>query len=112
MNNSVEDYYQRLELMDRELHLALHHWLRTNYPEIKRVCKYGSPFYVERKNLFYVHTNKSGTYIGFVNGAKMANQFPVLKGEEKVVRKFYIQRDVDLPVEEIRQLIDFARTLQ
>lgn len=107
-DHPLAKYYSKLSDMERELHLAVNHWVKSAYPEFETVVKWGLLFFTRKNLLFYTHSSKEGSYLGFMKGSKMASQTHLLEGDGKVVRKYYLDPEQDLPVEELHQLIQLA----
>jgi len=92
----VEDFIADLDEVNRDLCFQLHDFLVQSVPNVNYCIKWGVPFYYYYGNLCYINPKKHYLILGFYQGAKLANQSGILKGQGALVRHVIIKSLEDI----------------
>ena len=104
----VEEYILELPNSLKEIAKHLRSIILQSHPAIKESFKYKCPFYDYKKNLCYFYQKGDNLILGFVQGYKLAQNNPVLVGDQKQVRHIIINKIKDDLESEIRYVLQEA----
>lgn len=70
---SAAQYFEEQLPEHRELYFQLHRLILDSHPGIRSLIKYRVPFYVLKKNLCYLCTQKNQPVLGIVEGYRLSS---------------------------------------
>ncbi|MGB0391162.1 MAG: DUF1801 domain-containing protein [Salibacteraceae bacterium] len=111
--NPIENFFIKAKTPNKEVYLALRYFILNNDPFFTEHWKYGTPFYYYKNKPFaYFHHNKINgfPYLGIARGNQIEHHL-LFKGNRKKMKVLEINPMKDLPMDEIKEVIDRLKKL-
>lgn len=108
----LDHFYDSLDEPYYSCYWAIKNWILQNDENFTQEWKYQLPFFYYKKKPFcYLwKDSKSQTpYIGFSHGF-MVEHFALEKGDRTRIKILRIDPDLDLPVEQMREIFELIKT--
>ena len=102
--------HQHSQEQGRIMH-QLRQLILESAPHIEESLKWKIPFYSYQGLLCYLNPQADGVCLGFCKGALLSNNEGLLQGSGKEVRLLHIRSPHQIPVPQIRQLLQEALLL-
>lgn len=112
MLNELENYYFALPEPDQSTLLFLRRFLLDHSNKVTEHFKFRTPFFYYNGKMFcYLSIEKKTKriYIGFVRGYAM-NHKSLIAGNRTQIKVYYIDKEKDLKIKELKQLLKEAIT--
>lgn len=106
--SKVDDYILELPKTTQEIAIHLRNIILQCHPAIKESFKYNCPFYDYKKNICYFYFKNDSIILGLVQGVKLAQNNPILVGNQKQIRHIVIIKMDDELENEIRFVLQEA----
>lgn len=108
--SGLTEFYLKQEDSVKETMLALKDLILRQNADITHELKYGMPFFCYKGKMFcyfWIHKQYKQPYIGFVEGKLFDEPF-MLQEKRSRMKIFLIDRNSDLPIEQIELLVQKA----
>lgn len=112
MHPGVEDFFLKQDNEWKATLYQVRELILNAAPGIEERFSYKTPFYYYKKPMIYFAKNKTGFYLGFVDGAKMIKQDWFSGQELKQIRHFDLVKWNDKQEEKLRFLIQEAISIK
>lgn len=108
MLSGLQTFYENQPEPNQSCFFAIRQFILSFYPDFTEEFKYGLPFfYFKGKGLCYLWYDKKTKepYIGFVDG-KLIEHPRLESGDRKRMKIFRIDPNTDLPIKDLKQIIE------
>jgi len=112
MLSELEFFYEKQPEPAKSCFLVLRSIILDFDPELKEMWKYKLPFFCyPKKNFCYLWIDKQTKhpYIGIVEGGKIDHP-SLVQGDRKRMKIMPIDPTIDIPVEDIVEVLELAKT--
>lgn len=113
MIREIDRFYEEKEEPAKSCLLAMRNIILNHHENITEAWKYRMPFFCFREKMFcylWVEKKSRQTYMGVMGGSKITHPKLITTTNTKV-KKFLIDPESDLPLNEIRDILNLATSL-